>query len=62
MKAMKFLAVFMVLAMLLTACGQAAATEAPVAATEAPVAATEAPVAGGAPEACADALGCAVFE
>jgi branched-chain amino acid transport system substrate-binding protein len=62
MKAMKFLAVFMVLAMLLAACGQAAATEAPAAATEAPAAAaTEAPAASGAPEACSDALGCAVF-
>ncbi|HCS39637.1 MAG: branched-chain amino acid ABC transporter substrate-binding protein [Anaerolineaceae bacterium] len=62
MKAMKFLAVFMVLAMLLAACGQATATEAPAAATEAPAAATEAPAAFEGPEACADALGCAVFE
>lgn len=64
MKSIKFLAVFMILAMLLAACGQAAATEAPAApaATEAPAAATKAPAASGAPEACADALGCAVFE
>ncbi|MDP3450636.1 MAG: ABC transporter substrate-binding protein, partial [Anaerolineaceae bacterium] len=34
MKAMKFLAVFIVLAMLLAACGQAVATEAPAAVTE----------------------------
>lgn len=63
MKAMKFLAVFMVLALLLAACGQAA-TQAPVA-TEAPAAteaaATEAPAASEGPAACADALGCAVF-
>jgi len=62
MKAMKFLAVFTVLAVLLAACGQAApaATAAPAAATEEP-AATMAP-AGGEPEACAtDEFGCAVF-
>jgi len=61
MKAMKFLAVFLVLALLLAACGQAATTEAPAAATEAPAAATEAPAASEGPAACADALGCAVF-
>lgn len=64
MKAMKFLAVFIVLAMLLAACGQAVATEAPAAATEAPAAATEAPVASGAPEdvCAADEWGCAKIE
>ncbi|MCZ2126408.1 MAG: branched-chain amino acid ABC transporter substrate-binding protein [Anaerolineales bacterium] len=52
------LSLLVVASMALAACGSApAATEAPSAATEAPAA-----QAGGAPAACSDALGCAVFK